>query len=120
MTHVLQLLPKYYDFIKDGTKRIELRLYDEKRSTINLGDVIEFSKSDNDKFCAKVIGLLRYASFTELFNDFEIGILADNSMTKSELLSDLDRFYSKADQDKFGFIGIRIELIPSQITSTHI
>lgn len=116
MTHELQLLPKYYNFIKDGTKRIELRLYDEKRSTINMGDVIQFSKSDNDKFSAKVIGLLRYASFTELFNDFEINILADSSMTKLELSSDLDGFYSKADQDKYGVIGIRIELIPSQIT----
>ena len=44
-THEMNLQPKYFDFMKDGTKRIELRLYDEKRSQIELGDVIEFSKS---------------------------------------------------------------------------
>ena len=42
-THEMNLQPKYFDFIKDGTKRIELRLYDEKRQQIKIGDLIEFS-----------------------------------------------------------------------------
>lgn len=58
--HEMNLQPKYFDFIKDGTKRIELRLYDEKRRSIQLGDIIEFAKSDDEKFKAEVIGLLRY------------------------------------------------------------
>lgn len=36
MTHILKLQPKFFDFIKDGTKRIELRLFDEKRQQINI------------------------------------------------------------------------------------
>ena len=82
----MNLQPKYFDFIKDGTKRIELRLYDEKRQSIQLGDIIEFAKSDNEKFKAEVVGLLRYKSFADLFEDFDISILADSSMTKQELL----------------------------------
>ncbi len=82
----MNLQPKYFDFIKDGTKRIELRLYDEKRRSIQLGDIIEFAKSDDEKFKAEVIGLLRYNSFADLFEDFDISILADSSMTKQELL----------------------------------
>ena len=46
--HEMSLQPKYFDFIKDGTKRIELRLYDEKRRSIQLGDIIEFAKSDDE------------------------------------------------------------------------
>lgn len=107
----MKLQPKYYDFIKNGTKRIELRLYDEKRSKIDLDDVIEFSKSDNDKFEAKVIGLLRYRKFEDLFNDFEISILADQTMSKQDLLGALEGFYTPEDQDKYGVVGIRIELI---------
>ena len=38
-THKMNLRPKYFDFMKDGTKRIELRLYDEKRNQIELGDI---------------------------------------------------------------------------------
>ena len=109
--HEMSLQPKYFDFIKDGTKRIELRLYDEKRRSIQLGDIIEFAKSDDEKFKAEVIGLLRYNSFADLFEDFDISILADNSMTKQELIEVLGAFYSEEKQAEFGVIGIRIKLI---------
>ena len=107
----MNLRPKYFDFIKGGTKRIELRLYDEKRRSIQLGDIIEFAKSDDEKFKAKVVGLLRYNSFANLFEDFDISILADSSMTKQELLDVLGEFYSEEKQAEFGVIGIRIKLI---------
>ena len=109
--HEMNLQPKYFDFIKGGTKRIELRLYDEKRQSIQLGDIIEFAKSDDEKFKAEVIGLLRYDSFADLFEDFDISILADSSMTKQELLEVLGEFYTEEKQAEFGVIGIRIKLI---------
>ena len=109
--HEMNLQPKYFDFIKGGTKRIELRLYDEKRQSIQLGDIIEFAKSDDEKFKAEVVGLLRYNSFADLFEDFDISILADSSMTKQELLEVLREFYSEEKQAEFGVIGIRIKLI---------
>lgn len=109
--HEMNLQPKYFDFTKGGTKRIELRLYDEKRQSIQLGDIIEFAKSDDEKFKAEVVGLLRYNSFAELFEDFDISILADSSMTKQELLEVLGEFYSEEKQAEFGVIGIRIKLI---------
>ena len=101
----MNLQPKYFDFIKDGTKRIELRLYDEKRQSIQIGDIIEFTKSENEKFKAEVVGLLRYDSFADLFEDFDISILADSSMTKQELLEVLGEFYSEEKQAEFGVIG---------------
>ena len=93
--HEMNLQSKYFDFIKDGTKRIELRLYDEKRQSIQIGDIIEFTKSEDEKFKAEVVGLLRYDSFADLFEDFDISILADSSMTKQELLEVLGEFYSE-------------------------
>ena len=107
----MNLQPKYFDFIKDGTKRIELRLYDEKRRSIQLGDIIEFAKSENERLKAEVVGLLRYDSFADLFEDFDISILADASMTKQELLEALGKFYSEEKQAEFGVIGIRIKII---------
>lgn len=113
MEHVLKLQPKYFDYISDGTKRIELRLYDEKRQKINIGDTIVFQKEPEleSTLKVKVIGLLRYNSFKELFNDFSIEIMADNSMTKEELLDVLEEFYTPEKQKTYGVIGIRIEKI---------
>ena len=110
-THEMNLQPKYFDFMKDGTKRFELRLYDEKRSQIELGDVIEFSKSENDKLKAEVVGLLRYNSFKDLFEDFDISILADASMTKDELLGVLSEFYAPEKQSEYGVVGIRLKIL---------
>ena len=110
-THEMNLQPRYFDYMKDGTKRIELRLYDEKRSQIQLGDIIEFSKSENDELRAEVIGLLRYNSFKDLFEDFDISILADASMTKEELLGVLSEFYSPEKQAQYGVVGIRLKML---------
>lgn len=110
-THKMGLQPRYYDFIQKGTKRIELRLYDEKRQKIQLGDEIEFFKSENEKLKAKVVGLLRYASFDDLFEDYPIEMLADKTMTKPELMNVLSEFYTAKKQLEYGVVGIRIELI---------
>ena len=107
----MNLQPRFFDFIKNGTKRIELRLYDDKRKQINLGDIIEFSKSENDKLKAEVVGLLYYHSFIDLFEDFDISILADASMTKDELLNILNEFYTPEKQSQYGVIGIRIKAL---------
>ena len=112
MTHEMKIQPEYFDFIKNGTKRIELRLNDEKRSIIKIGDNIEFLREPEkeEKLNVRVIGLLKYSSFKELFNDFDISILSDSSMSKDELINVLQKFYTLEDQEKYGVLGIRIEL----------
>ncbi len=111
MKHEMNLQARSFDFIKSGSKRIELRLNDEKRQRIQLGDTIEFNKTETEKFEVKVLGLLRYESFEKLFADFPIEILADKSMNKEELLSVLSEFYTPEKQKEFGVLGIRIELL---------
>ena len=59
----------------------------------------------------KVIGLLRYNTFEELFEDFDIEMMADKSMTKQDLLSVLEEFYTPEKQKQYGVVGIRIEKI---------
>ena len=65
MEHIMKLQPDYFNYILNGTKRIELRLNDEKRSQINLGDIILFKKETdlNEYFRCKVVALLKYNSF---------------------------------------------------------
>ena len=111
MKHKMGLQSKYFDYIKNGTKRIELRLFDEKRQRIRLGDIIEFTNPDGEMLAVKVVGLLRYGSFEDLFKDYDISILADKSMTKRELLDVLNRFYPLEKQEELGVVGIRVEVL---------
>ncbi len=113
MEHEMKLQPEYYNFILNGTKRIEIRLNDEKRQQIKIGDTIKFLMEPelNESFKVKVIGLLRYNTFEDMFKDFDISILSDKSMTKDELIAVLEQFYTKEKQKQYGVLGIRIELI---------
>ena len=110
-THKMHLKEPYFSYIKGGTKRIELRLFDDKRRRIDLGDLIEFSGSNDKSVQARVVGLLRYDSFVDLCKDFDIAILADKAATKDDLIVTLNEFYSPEKQVQFGVIGIRFELV---------
>ncbi len=110
-THEMNLQDKYFNFIKNGTKQIELRLFDEKRQKIQLGDIIEFSNSTDESIQTQVIGLLRYKSFDDLLKDFDTAILADESISKDELKNTLEEFYTPEKQQEYGVIGIRIDLL---------
>ena len=113
MVHIMKLQLKYYDFIINGTKRVEIRLNDEKRRLIKVGDIIKFQKEPElqESFKVKVTNLLNYSSFKEMFNDFDISILASKDTTKEELLTTLEKFYPKEKQDKYGVLCIKFELI---------
>ncbi len=111
MEHTLKLQPEFYDYILHGTKRIENRLYDEKRQQIHLGDTIKFLREPEltQAFTARVVGILRYADFATMFQDFDIAVLADQSYTKDRLLATLQSFYPLAEQRQYGVVGLRIE-----------
>ena len=113
MKHEMKLQPEYYNFILNGTKRIEIRLYDEKRQQIKIGDAIKFLKEPDltESFDVKVTGLLRYSSFEDMFKDFDISVLSYKSMKKEELITVLEQFYTKEKQEKYVVLGIRFELI---------
>lgn len=109
-TIVMKLHPEPFEEIKSGKKKIELRLYDEKRKNINLGDIIEFKKEpeQTETIKTKVVALLRYNNFSDLFDDFDLGMFGDKS--KNELLEGVARFYSEDQQKENGVLGIKIEL----------
>ena len=46
MVHEMRLNDEPFQAIKDGTKTIEMRLYDEKRRMIQVGDVIRFTNRE--------------------------------------------------------------------------
>jgi len=52
MEHRIKLQPEYYNYVLNGTKRIEIRLFDEKRQQIKIGDKIIILKQPdlNDFF----------------------------------------------------------------------
>ena len=111
MTYKMKLAITPFEKIVSGNKIIESRLYDEKRRQINLGDQIEFSCNDNQdrKIITSVRALYLYPDFKSLFSDFPPSHFGGDS--REALLEEIENFYSKDEQAKFGVIGIKIEIV---------
>lgn len=111
MKHNMKLNNEPYNSIYYGKKDIEMRLYDEKRQLIDVGDIITFTNNDTkDSFDAKVICLHRYENFDELYNKFDklrLGYIEDEIAQ----VEDMEKYYSKAEIDKYGVVGIEIIVI---------
>lgn len=70
--HEMRLHNEPFVLIKNGTKTIELRLNDEKRRQIKVGDTITFTnRSNNEQISTVVINLHKYDSFEELYKHFD-------------------------------------------------
>ena len=69
MIHKMKLNESPFERIKNGTKTIEFRLYDEKRKKVKIGDKIEFSKLPDlqEKILVDVLDIYRDKTFENLF-----------------------------------------------------
>lgn len=111
MKHEMKLHSSPFELIKNGTKTIELRLNDEKRQKVKVGDLIEFTnRSTNEKIMTKVKELHHYQSFDELYKHFD-KIKLGYEENEEANPTDMELYYSKEEQNKYGVLGIEIELI---------
>ena len=93
---------------------IELRLNDEKRKQISVGDTIKFinTEDSNDTLRVKVVDLFLFSSFAELYDNLPLlncGYNEDNINTASP--EDMEMYYSREKQNKYGVVGIEISLL---------
>ena len=114
MKHAMKLHEKPYQLLKSGIKTIELRLYDDKRKMISVGDEIVFTNSVKTdlSLCCRVIALHKFSPFKELYKNLPLlkcGYTHNDISTATP--DDMSVYYSKEAQEVYGVIGIEIELI---------
>ena len=111
MNRQMKLWHDSFAKIQAGTKTIEMRLYDEKRAAISVGDTITFEDiSDGARLDCMVLGLHRYASFAGLYAAFDklsIGYGKDETADPADMLA----YYSEEEIQKYGVVGIEIKVI---------
>ena len=108
MIHRMKLWDEPFCKIKSGVKTVEMRLCDEKRSAISIGDLIEFTNAKTNEICrCTVVNLYRYKSFDELYlhhSKKSIGYEDDEVAHPSDMLA----YYSAEKTEKYGVLGIEI------------
>lgn len=112
--HRMRLAPVPFGMIERGEKTVELRLNDEKRRKIRIGDVIRFESTADkeDVIYAAVRALYPFPSFDELYRALPLekcGYTHESLPCASP--RDMDAYYKAEEQKRYGVLGIEIALL---------
>ena len=102
--HSMKLQRAPFEQIKKEQKTIEMRLYDEKRRQIAVGDTIAF-RCEEECVTVRVRALHRFPDFPALY------AAMPHSMLGSDDPQDMEQYYSREEQQRYGVLGIEIERI---------
>ena len=117
MTHTLNLCPSPFEMIRSGRKTIELRLYDERRQSIEVGDTLVFVHTEDASLTltAKVTALHLFPDFAALYAALPLdrcGYLPEELADASP--ADMNVYYSAERQAQYGVVGIEIALLEEE------
>lgn len=108
--HNMKLNPAPFEMIKSGQKTIELRLFDEKRQLVKVGEKIVFTNTTTgEKLEAEVVNLHRFDNFDELYKNLNLlkcGYTKETVDTAKA--ADMEQYYSVEEQKKYGVVGIEL------------
>ena len=111
MLHTMKLQPKPFSAISRGEKDIEMRLNDEKRKLVKVGDRIEFfNVATGESVVTEVIARHEYPTFEALYSAFEktrLGYLPN----EPAFPSDMSQYYPEEEILSSGVVGIEIKLL---------
>lgn len=113
MTHYSKVVASVFEQIKAGHKIIEPRLNDAMHQRVKLGDLIVIiNRQTNQEIVAKVVGVLRYMTFDDLFAAFPARYFGveDTAAIKQEV----GRWYSSQAEAEHGVIGIKLHVLRAQ------
>ncbi len=108
--HQMKLNQQPFEMIQSEQKTIELRLNDEKRQKLKIGDEITFTNIVNGETLKRtVLKLHPFNSFYELYRSLP---LLKCGYTEFDIhtaqASDMEKYYSVEEQAKYGVVGIEL------------
>lgn len=108
----MKLKPVYFEKIKAGEKVYEIRLNDEKRQLLKIGDTLLFKKEPElaEILQTKIVNLFYFNSFSEMLEALLADEVGFNGFSKNEIEDIYHEFYSSEDELKYGVVAIKIEV----------
>lgn len=119
MVHNMKLKELPFEKIASGRKTVELRLYDEKRRMLNIGDKIIFTciEDPDMKIAVVVKSLHRYATFEELFKEIPLEKCGnDVKETPESAAADMKKYYTDEQVERYSVLGIGIDIVDIEAT----
>jgi len=109
--HVMHVKSMFLDYMIEGKKTVEGRLYDEKRRKINVGDYIKLMDENGREAYFKVLNILQFSSFEEMIRNIGIEKVLPNVTSLEDAVAIYREFYSEEEEKKYGVCAIVLEPI---------
>ena len=98
--------------IERGEKTVEIRLNDEKRQQLQVGDLIRFTLKDgNERLFVEVTSLKHFPSFHKAFTyNKRVTEAGFGEMTAAQAATEMRKYYSEKDEQENGVLAIGVKL----------
>ena len=112
MEMVIHLDSDIFEIVENNSKNVEIRVNDEKRRKLNIGDTLVFLKRPDDieKLTAKVTNLVYFNNFREVTNYYDMKRIYLDGTPKDEFVDLMKRFYSDDAVETYGVVAIEFKL----------
>lgn len=111
MIHQMGLYGEYFESIKNGKKKVEVRLNDPKRRVMKVGDLIEFIKvpHQNETLTVQVTELRSYETFKEMYQNISFQDFDCDGWTMEEMIAGTYEIYTPEQEKEWGTLAITIK-----------
>lgn len=105
------LYGEYFESIKNGKKKVEVRLNDPKRRVMKVGDLIEFIKvpHQNETLTVRVTELRSYETFKEMYENICFQDFDCDGWTMEEMIAGTYEIYTPEQEKEWGTLAITIK-----------
>lgn len=113
MIYKMKLLEREFNRIIYDDKRFEVRLCDEKRNKLKVGDKINFYKLPdlNDFILVEIIKIYKFKTFRDVYDNFPQECFGYKNLTKEKILNNIYNIYSTKEEIALGVMVINFKLI---------
>lgn len=109
----MHLQSQPFESIASGKKTVEMRLYDEKRRKLNVGDKIVFSKQgeEDKKIKVKITKINTFKSFKELYKFYTDKKVLGYAEKEKASFKDMEKYYPKEKQKREGVVALEFKVL---------
>lgn len=114
--HEMLIKPEYFELVKSGEKKYEVRTNDERRKNMYIGDYIKLIKEPEleETIMLEIVDKIEFPNFTALYDSLPKKDVGFEGKTTAEIVGELRKFYSEELENKLGAVAIKVALVPNQ------
>jgi len=107
--HDMHVRSEFFDYLIKGVKKVEGRLYDDKRRKIRPGDYIRLRDELSREAFFLVKDILAFRSFQEMFNFLNFSLFIPNAKSIEDAIRVYRTFYSEEEEKRYGVCAIILD-----------